>query len=109
MDRLAGYNYYLDNGIQHFKYVASQTQNSLTFFKLRRFFETWHEFFAQPAAAKLKIKATISCFLQTCAHKPRWRTREHELHVLNLKYARAKQEKYDNMSLIDNYQKNVFK
>ena len=35
MDRLAGCNYYLDNGIEHFKYVASQTQNSLTFFKLR--------------------------------------------------------------------------
>ena len=72
MDRLAGCNYYLDNGIQHFKHVASQTifTNLLQITKRKKiFFETWHEFFAQLAAAKLKLKATISCFLQTCAHK----------------------------------------
>ena len=36
----------------------------------KRFFETWHEFLTQPAAAKLRIKATISYFQQTHAHKP---------------------------------------
>ena len=60
MDRLAGCNYYLDAKFTNLLQITKRR---------KRFFETWHEFFAQPAAAKLKIKATISCFLQTCAHK----------------------------------------
>ena len=48
-------------------------------------------------------------FLQNACAQTREGTREHGLHVLNLICAREKQEKYDNTSLKDNYQKNVVK
>ena len=43
-------------------------QNLLAFLKFRSdgSYSSRNKFFAQPAAAKLKIKATISCFFAKC-------------------------------------------
>ena len=57
---------------------------------------------------EVKNKSNDFLLLDPCA-QTRWRTDEHELHVLDLLCARAKQEKYDNMSLNDNYKKKIRK